>query len=86
MADPFDYRRNYQHESHLGSRNSAHLPYTSPVCSTQSRFLSLAFASTAFFWGQFWGKNEAIAVGVLLTLARRRIVPAPREAPAAGRL
>jgi hypothetical protein len=39
-------------------------------------FLTLAFSSTAFFWGQFWGKNEAIAVGVVLTLARRRIVPA----------
>lgn len=39
-------------------------------------FLTLAFSSTAFFWGQFWGKNEAIAAGVVLTLARRRIVPA----------
>jgi uncharacterized PurR-regulated membrane protein YhhQ (DUF165 family) len=38
-------------------------------------FLTLAFSSTAFFWGQFWGKNEAIATGVLLTLARRRVVP-----------
>lgn len=38
-------------------------------------FLTLAFSSTAFFWGQFWGKNEAIAAGVLLTLARRRVVP-----------
>jgi uncharacterized PurR-regulated membrane protein YhhQ (DUF165 family) len=40
-------------------------------------FLTIAFSSTAFFWGQFWGKNEAIAVGVLLTLGRRRIVPVP---------
>jgi queuosine precursor transporter len=38
-------------------------------------FLTIAFSSTAFFWGQFWGKNEAIAVGVLLTLARRRFAP-----------
>ena len=38
-------------------------------------FLTIAFSSTAFFWGQFWGKNEAIAVGVLLTLGRRRLVP-----------
>jgi uncharacterized PurR-regulated membrane protein YhhQ (DUF165 family) len=38
-------------------------------------FLSLAFASTSFFWGQFWGKNEAIAIGTILTLARRRILP-----------
>jgi uncharacterized PurR-regulated membrane protein YhhQ (DUF165 family) len=37
-------------------------------------FLSIAFGSTAFFWGQFWGKTEAIAVGVALTLARRRLV------------
>jgi queuosine precursor transporter len=44
-------------------------------------FLTLAFSSTAYFWGQFWGKNEAIAVGVLLTLGRRRIVPV---APAAA--
>ena len=38
-------------------------------------FLTIAFSSTAFFWGQFWGKSEAIAVGVLLTFARRRVVP-----------
>ena len=38
-------------------------------------FLSIAFSSTAFFWGQFWGKNEAIAAGVVLTLLRRRVVP-----------
>jgi uncharacterized PurR-regulated membrane protein YhhQ (DUF165 family) len=38
-------------------------------------FLTIAFSSLAFFWGQFWGKNEAIAVGVLLTFARRRVAP-----------
>ena len=38
-------------------------------------FLTIAFSSTAFFWGQFWGKNEAIAAGVLVTFARRRLVP-----------
>jgi uncharacterized PurR-regulated membrane protein YhhQ (DUF165 family) len=46
-------------------------------------FLSLAFASTAFFWGQFWGKNEAIAFGVILTFARRHVLPTPNYAPAA---
>lgn len=40
-------------------------------------FLTLAFSSTAFFWGQFWGKSEAIAVGVALTIARRRLAPSP---------
>jgi len=40
-------------------------------------FLTLAFSSTAFFWGQFWGKSEAIAFGLLLTLARRRLAPVP---------
>ena len=39
-------------------------------------FLTLAFGSTAFFWGQFWGKTEMIAVGVVLTAARRTWVPA----------
>lgn len=38
-------------------------------------FLTLAFSSTAFFWGQFWGKSEAIAAGVALTFARRRVLP-----------
>lgn len=37
-------------------------------------FLTVAFSSTAFFWGQFWGKSEAIAAGVVLTLFRRRLV------------
>lgn len=38
-------------------------------------FLMLAFGSLAFFWGQFWGKTEMIAVGTILTLLRRRIAP-----------
>ena len=38
-------------------------------------FLTIAFSSTAFFWGQFWGKLEAIAVGVLLTAFRRFAAP-----------
>lgn len=38
-------------------------------------FLSLAFGSLAFFWGQFWGKTEMIALGVVLTLFRRRLLP-----------
>jgi uncharacterized PurR-regulated membrane protein YhhQ (DUF165 family) len=42
-------------------------------------FLTLAFSSTAFFWGQFWGKTEAIVIGVVLTLARRLIVPVSPE-------
>jgi uncharacterized PurR-regulated membrane protein YhhQ (DUF165 family) len=40
-------------------------------------FLTLAFSSTAFFWGQFWGKNESIALGVVLTFVRRRLAPVP---------
>ncbi|MGD0166209.1 MAG: VUT family protein [Gaiellaceae bacterium] len=38
-------------------------------------FLTIAFASTSFFWGQFWGKSEMIAIGTLLTMTRRRLVP-----------
>lgn len=38
-------------------------------------FLTLAFGSTLFFWGQFWGKTEMIVIGVALTLFRRRLVP-----------
>jgi uncharacterized PurR-regulated membrane protein YhhQ (DUF165 family) len=38
-------------------------------------FLMLAFGSTAFFWGQFWGKTEMIAVGVALTAVRRYRLP-----------
>jgi queuosine precursor transporter len=40
-------------------------------------FLTIAFSSTAFFWGQFWGKLEAIAAGVLLTAFRRFAAPVP---------
>lgn len=43
-------------------------------------FLTLAFSSTAFFWGQFWGKTEAIAVGVALTAGRRIAFPVVRPA------
>lgn len=39
-------------------------------------FLTLAFGSTAFFWGQFWGKTEMIVVGVVLTFFRRSWAPA----------
>jgi len=39
-------------------------------------FLGLAFGSQAFFLGQFIGKSEMIAVGTLLTLGRRRLLPA----------
>lgn len=38
-------------------------------------FLTLAFGSTAFFWGQFWGKTEMIVVGVALTVTRRKWAP-----------
>lgn len=38
-------------------------------------FLTLAFGSTVFFWGQFWGKTEMILVGVLLTACRRVAFP-----------
>lgn len=40
-------------------------------------FLTLAFGSLAFFWGQFWGKTEMIVVGVVLTASRRRFLPVP---------
>lgn len=43
-------------------------------------FLTLAFGSLAFFWGQFVGKGEMILVGVALTMLRRRIVPVPATA------
>jgi uncharacterized PurR-regulated membrane protein YhhQ (DUF165 family) len=43
-------------------------------------FLTIAFSSTAFFWGQFWGKTEMIVLGTALTLMRRRIVPATAAA------
>lgn len=38
-------------------------------------FLTLAFGSLAFFWGQFWGKFEMVLVGVALTALRRWKVP-----------
>jgi uncharacterized PurR-regulated membrane protein YhhQ (DUF165 family) len=38
-------------------------------------FLTIAFGSAAFFWGQFWGKSEMIAIGTLMTVMRRRLVP-----------
>lgn len=40
-------------------------------------FLAVAFGSQAFFLGQFIGKSEMIALGTLLTLGRRRLLPAP---------
>jgi queuosine precursor transporter len=39
-------------------------------------FLQLAFASQAFFVGQFIGKGEMIALGTVLTFGRRRLLPA----------
>ena len=36
-------------------------------------FLALAFGSQAFFLGQFIGKSEMIALGAVLTFARRRL-------------
>jgi len=38
-------------------------------------FLTLAFGSTAFFWGNFVGKAEMIAVGAALTAVRRYALP-----------
>ena len=38
-------------------------------------FLTIAFGSTAFFWGQFWGKSEMIIIGTALTMMRRKIAP-----------
>ena len=38
-------------------------------------FLQLAFASQAFFVGQFIGKGEMIALGTALTFGRRRLLP-----------
>jgi hypothetical protein len=39
-------------------------------------FLWLAFGSLAFFWGNFIGKLEMIALGVALTAVRRRLAAA----------
>lgn len=38
-------------------------------------FLAIAFGSQEFFLGQFVGKSEMVAIGAVLTLARRRLVP-----------
>ena len=38
-------------------------------------FLAIAFGSQAFFWGNFVGKLEMIAVGVAVTAARRVWLP-----------
>ena len=38
-------------------------------------FLTLAFGSLAFFWGNFWGKTEMIVIGTALTFARRKFAP-----------
>jgi len=38
-------------------------------------FLTLAFGSTAFFWGNFYGKAEMILVGGLMTALRRYRFP-----------
>ena len=38
-------------------------------------FLTLAFGSTAFFWGNFVGKAEMILVGAVLTALRRHKLP-----------
>jgi len=46
-------------------------------------FLALAFGSQTFFLGQFIGKAEMIALGSILTLARRRLLPAAALEPAA---
>src|SRR5213075_2068506 len=44
-------------------------------------FLQLAFASQSFFVGQFIGKGEMIALGTVLTLGRRWLLPAAALAP-----
>lgn len=38
-------------------------------------FLAIAFGSEAFFMGNFIGKLEMIAIGGILTLGRRRLLP-----------
>jgi queuosine precursor transporter len=43
-------------------------------------FLEIAFGSQEFFVGQFLGKSWMVIAGTLLTLMRRRIVPAPARA------
>jgi uncharacterized PurR-regulated membrane protein YhhQ (DUF165 family) len=46
-------------------------------------FLALAFGSQTFFLGQFIGKGEMIALGAILTLGRRRLLPPAALDPAA---
>ena len=43
-------------------------------------FLSIAFGSLAFFDGQMIGKAEALAAGVVLTAARRAVLPVMQSA------
>jgi hypothetical protein len=38
-------------------------------------FLIIAFGGMDFFWGQFWGKSEMIAIGTLFTMMRRWLLP-----------
>ena len=47
-------------------------------------FLALGFGSQAFFLGQFIGKSEMIALGAILTLGRRRLLPAAALEPASA--
>lgn len=42
------------------------------------------FGSQAFFLGQFIGRSEMIALGAVLTFARRRLLPAAALAPASA--
>ena len=43
-------------------------------------FLAIAFGSQQFFVGQFIGKTWMVIAGTLLTLTRRRVLPAPAQA------
>jgi uncharacterized PurR-regulated membrane protein YhhQ (DUF165 family) len=44
-------------------------------------FLSIAFGSLSFFWGQFFGKGEMVLVGAALTASRRAMLPVVRPTP-----
>jgi uncharacterized PurR-regulated membrane protein YhhQ (DUF165 family) len=44
-------------------------------------FLTIAFGSLAFFWGQFVGKGEMVLVGAALTATRRAVLPVARPTP-----
>jgi uncharacterized PurR-regulated membrane protein YhhQ (DUF165 family) len=44
-------------------------------------FLTIAFGSLAFFWGQFFGKGEMVLVGAALTATRRAVLPVVRPTP-----